>query len=110
MIGPTELLAILLAALFLFGPAKLPELARSLGGAVGEFKKAQRAAELELTTFDPYTRKNVYGATAGAKEGATERETEDLNTKTGADRSLKNSLEARSSIPEKENSKTSGAN
>lgn len=57
MIGSTELLAILIAALFLFGPQKIPELARSLGSAVGEFKKAQRAAELELTEFDAYTRK-----------------------------------------------------
>lgn len=57
MIGSTELIAILIAALFLFGPQKLPELARSLGGAAGEFKKAQRAAEMELTHFDPFTRK-----------------------------------------------------
>ena len=57
MIGTTELIAILIAALFLFGPQKFPELARSLGGAVGEFKKAQRAAEMELTQFDAYTRK-----------------------------------------------------
>ncbi|AAM06852.1 TPA: twin-arginine translocase TatA/TatE family subunit [Methanosarcina acetivorans] len=109
MIGSLELLAILGAALFLFGPTKLPELARSLGGAVGEFKKAQRAAELELTTFDSYTRRTE-GATAGAKEEATKKETEDLNTKTGADQSLKDSLEARSSIPETENPEASGAN
>ncbi len=57
MIGSTELIVILIAALFLFGPQKLPELARSLGSAVGEFKKAQRAAEMELTQFDAYTRK-----------------------------------------------------
>src|SRR5665811_2360262 len=57
MIGSTELIAIAIAALFLFGPQKLPELARSLGSAVGEFKKAQRASELELTEFDAYTRK-----------------------------------------------------
>ena len=57
MIGTQELIAILIAALFLFGPQKLPELARSLGSAVGEFKKAQRASELELTQFDAYTRK-----------------------------------------------------
>ena len=57
MIGSTELLAILIAALFLFGPTKLPELARSLGSAMGEFKKAQMAAELELTQFDAFTRK-----------------------------------------------------
>ena len=57
MIGTTELIAILIAALFLFGPQKLPELARSLGSAVGEFKKAQRASEMQLTEFDAYTRK-----------------------------------------------------
>ena len=57
MIGSTELIAILIAALFLFGPQKLPELARSLGSALGEFKKAQRAAELELNHFDAFTRK-----------------------------------------------------
>lgn len=55
MIGTTELIAILIAALFLFGPQKLPELARSLGSAVGEFKKAQRASEMQLTEFDTYT-------------------------------------------------------
>jgi len=110
MIGSIELIAILIAALFLFGPQKLPELARSLGGAVGEFKKAQRAAELELTTFDSYTRKTESGAPAGVKEEEKEKATKNPNTKTGADQSLKNSLEARSSIPEKENPGASGAN
>jgi sec-independent protein translocase protein TatA len=57
MIGSTELIAILVAALFLFGPNKLPELARSLGSAVGEFKKAQLASEMQLTHFDSYTQK-----------------------------------------------------
>ena len=67
MIGPAELIAILIAALFLFGPQKLPELARSLGGALGEFKKAQRAAELELTQFDAYTKKAGNKTTLGKK-------------------------------------------
>ena len=57
MIGSTELIAILIAALFLFGPNKLPELARSLGSAVGEFKKAQIASEMQLTHFDSYIKK-----------------------------------------------------
>lgn len=39
---------ILIAALFLFGPTKLPELAHSLGKAVGEFKKAQWQTEHEI--------------------------------------------------------------
>ena len=38
-IGIQELLVILFVILLLFGAKKLPELARSLGKAVGEFKK-----------------------------------------------------------------------
>ncbi len=38
-LGPTELLIILLIVLLLFGGAKLPKLARSLGEASREFKK-----------------------------------------------------------------------
>ncbi len=48
MIGTPELILILIAALFLFGPTKLPELAQSIGRAVGEFKKAQVEAEHEI--------------------------------------------------------------
>ncbi len=51
-IGPNELLVILLIAFFLFGANKLPELARSLGRAKAEFKKAEREAELELLEFE----------------------------------------------------------
>ncbi|WP_440945031.1 Sec-independent protein translocase subunit TatA/TatB [Methanosarcina sp. T3] len=103
MISSVELSVVLIVALFLFGPKKLPELARSLGGAVGEFKKAQRAAELDLTTFDSYTRKNGSGAVASAREEEKGKETEELKTKPTAGQSFKNSLEARSSIPEDEN-------
>ncbi len=48
MIGTPELVLILIAVLFLFGPTKLPELAQSLGKAVGEFKKAQMEAEHDI--------------------------------------------------------------
>lgn len=40
MFGSGELLVILLLILFLFGGKKLPELARSLGEGIREFKKA----------------------------------------------------------------------
>lgn len=40
MIGTGELLVILFVALLLFGGKRLPELAKSLGSAVKEFKKA----------------------------------------------------------------------
>lgn len=39
-IGMTELLVILAVALVVFGPTRLPELARSLGRALGEFRHA----------------------------------------------------------------------
>jgi len=80
MIGSNELLVITIAALFLFGPQKLPELARSLGSAIGEFKKAQRAAELELTEFDAYTRN------AGNKAREKEEDKEKLEVSPTEDR------------------------
>lgn len=42
-IGAGEFVLILIAGLILFGPSKLPELARSLGKALREFRKAQAA-------------------------------------------------------------------
>ena len=39
-IGMPELVIILVIALIVFGPRKLPELGRSLGRSIGEFKRA----------------------------------------------------------------------
>lgn len=52
MIGTYEMILILIVALFLFGPSKLPELARSLGKAAGEFKRAQMENELDIKRFN----------------------------------------------------------
>jgi TatA/E family protein of Tat protein translocase len=41
-IGMPELLLILVVALVIFGPKKLPDLARSMGRALNEFKRATR--------------------------------------------------------------------
>jgi len=49
-IGMPELVIILVIALILFGPRKLPELGRSLGKSIGEFKKASN--ELRNTLED----------------------------------------------------------
>jgi sec-independent protein translocase protein TatB len=39
-LGTTELLVIVVVALILFGPRRLPQLSRSLGKSLGEFKRA----------------------------------------------------------------------
>ncbi len=49
MIGSSEVVLVVLAIIILFGASKIPELARSLGKASGEFKKAQHETELELS-------------------------------------------------------------
>ncbi|RLI76641.1 twin-arginine translocase TatA/TatE family subunit [Archaeoglobales archaeon] len=59
-IGPTEITVIILIAILLFGASKIPELARSLGRGMGEFKKAQREAELELREFERELREGRY--------------------------------------------------
>lgn len=48
MIGHTELILILAVILLLFGADKLPEIARSIGNAAKEFKKAQIMSENKL--------------------------------------------------------------
>ena len=39
-IGPWELIAILAVVLIIFGPGKLPEVGKSLGKTIREFRKA----------------------------------------------------------------------
>ena len=46
-IGMPELILILLIILVLFGGAKLPQLAKSLGESIKEFKKATKEGEDE---------------------------------------------------------------
>lgn len=56
MIGTSEVMVILIIALLLFGPKKLPELTRSLGKAVAEYHKSVRKFEGEITK----TKKQVF--------------------------------------------------
>ena len=44
-VGPTELIVVLVIILVLFGGKKLPDLARSLGRSLGEFKKGKDEGE-----------------------------------------------------------------
>jgi sec-independent protein translocase protein TatA len=54
-LGAPELLIILLVILLLFGGAKLPKLARSIGQAQREFRKGQHETESEVDEKDTPT-------------------------------------------------------
>lgn len=47
-LGMTEILIILLIALLLFGPRKLPELGRSLGQSIREFQRGAKSIREEF--------------------------------------------------------------
>ena len=50
-LGITEIILILVVVLVLFGGKKIPELARGLGKAQAEYKKAKEAIENEVSEF-----------------------------------------------------------
>jgi sec-independent protein translocase protein TatA len=47
-IGPTELIVILIVALIVFGPKRLPEIGRTLGRSLNEFRRASNDLRREL--------------------------------------------------------------
>jgi sec-independent protein translocase protein TatA len=51
-IGLWEILLILAVALIVFGPAKLPELGRSIGNGLREFRKATSELKDSITLED----------------------------------------------------------
>ena len=71
-VGTTELLVILVAALILFGPRKLPELSRSLGKSLSEFKRAsddfKRTWEREVETERSEKHERIERAMVGAPD------------------------------------------
>ena len=52
MPGPSEMMIIVVAVFFLFGAKKIPDMAKSMGSAMGEFRKAQKQSELNLRNFE----------------------------------------------------------
>jgi sec-independent protein translocase protein TatB len=59
-IGSTELLIILVVALIVIGPSKLPEIAKTLGRAMAEFRRVssdvKRTIEMEVEKEEEKTR------------------------------------------------------
>lgn len=47
-LGFGEMLLILIVALVIFGPGKLPEVGKAMGKAINEFKKASRDIQNEI--------------------------------------------------------------
>ncbi len=47
-VGPEKLLLLLVIALLVLGPTKLPDAARSLGRALGEFRKVSGRLQTEV--------------------------------------------------------------
>jgi sec-independent protein translocase protein TatB len=47
-LGFPEMMFIFLLALILFGPKKLPEIGRTIGKALGEFKRASRDFQMQI--------------------------------------------------------------
>ena len=52
-IGAPELVLILIVGLIVFGPGKLPEMGRTLGKGLREFRKASNALTTAINTPDP---------------------------------------------------------
>ena len=69
--GGPELLVILLIAVLLFGANKIPQLARSSGEALGEFKKGREEVEQELDEMRKGKDKDAEAEAAADTESET---------------------------------------
>ena len=62
--GPWELILILIIALVIFGPKKLPELGRGLGRGLKEFKGATKDLKQSVEDVDKEIKEGAESATA----------------------------------------------
>jgi len=65
--GPQEIILIFIIVILLFGANKIPELARSLGKATGEFKKGKHDIEAELSDIGKPIKEDISQETASSK-------------------------------------------
>lgn len=77
--GPNELIMILIVVFLLFGATKIPQLARSVGKGMGEFKKAQKQSEMELKEFEEEIKE---GKHKGSRTESIEKMASDLGIDT----------------------------
>lgn len=67
--GPVEIGVLFLIAVLLFGANKIPQLARSTGEAMGEFKKGREEVEKELEEIRSTTEEEVEAAEEDVLDG-----------------------------------------
>tara|TARA_B100001123_G_C14513021_1_gene711092 strand:+ start:344 stop:541 length:198 start_codon:yes stop_codon:yes gene_type:complete len=58
-LGPWEIVLIFLVVIILFGGAKIPEIARSLGKGLREFKKTTKDIQDEVSNINEDVKKTV---------------------------------------------------
>ncbi|HEX5641926.1 MAG TPA: twin-arginine translocase TatA/TatE family subunit, partial [Thermoleophilia bacterium] len=87
-IGPAEIVIVLILALLVFGPKRLPQMGKSLGKGVREFRKAADTAKQEL---------GLEGVTDQINE-VKSTFTEPLKEVTGTFSDLKSSVDVKSAI------------
>ncbi len=71
-IGYQELILVVIVVVILFGASKIPELARSLGKATGEFKKAKQETELELKDVEKSVKESQENKSSKIRQMATD--------------------------------------
>jgi TatA/E family protein of Tat protein translocase len=107
-IGPWELVFILAIALIVVGPGKLPEVAKSMGKAVNEFKKSTSGVKKEFENamkFDdpPVVKNESLKTIVETKTGAAN---SSESTQSSGEGNTQSNTEENSEIAMKENSES----
>ena len=77
-IGTPELIVILVIALVIFGPGKLPEVGKAIGKGINEFKDAISGPKKAVDeTKEAVKKATTSGVTAGAKDDDKHKEAKD---------------------------------
>ena len=101
-IGAPELIVILVVALVVLGPKRLPELARGLGRTLGEFRRATSGVSEELDNarvlLEEEVRQAEHSARAGDRADADDHQIEKRSSST-----LPAPTEARTAAPAQAN-------
>jgi TatA/E family protein of Tat protein translocase len=76
-IGLPELIVIFVVALLVFGPKKLPELAKTLGKGMGELKRAFQDVKEQVETEFEETNRTLDGTIGDNKSSAVDQKAND---------------------------------